>query len=226
MTNVQTIDTLLFDLDGTLVDSIGDIAYALNVMRQFYHLACVDIETVKSIVGEGFPKTVREILKLDFSQNHIEKIQNEAYQIAFNAYMQHIGVSTRVYPSARTLLKQICDHKRYKVALVTNKEAELTYALLEQLNLSDHFGAIIGGNSTKHYKPHPAPVIEAVKQLRSSIDKALLIGDSQTDIKTAHRAGIQSVAVKGGYANYVSEWQYQPTYIINDLNELTSILHF
>jgi phosphoglycolate phosphatase len=217
------IDTLLFDLDGTLVDSVPDIAFALNTMRQKLHLPTIELEIVKNIVGRGFPTTVQLILELDMPQSDAKKLHAKAFALTLQAYTENHGKHSTIYEGVLSTLIYLKTH-RYKMAIVTNKEETHATALLEKIGLATYFDCIIGGDTTDHYKPFPTSIFEALSRLKSKPQKAIMIGDSKTDIDAAHNAALPVIAVTYGYNHNIPISHYHPEYIINAMNELPSLL--
>ena len=218
------IDTLLFDLDGTLVDSVPDIAFALNTMRQKLHLPAIELETVKNIVGRGFPTTIQLILELDMTQAQAKKLHAKAFALTLQAYTENHGRHTTIYDGVLSTLTLLKKHP-YKMAIVTNKEESHATALLEKIGLISYFDCIIGGDTTHHYKPHPASILEALSRLKSKPKDTIMIGDSKTDIDAAHNAAIPVVAVTYGYNHSTPISHYHPEYIIDAMDELPNLLN-
>ena len=217
------ISTILFDLDGTLIDSIPDITQALNNMRKKFSLPPIKADAVRNIVGRGFPTTVKKILSIDNSEQEVETIYKEAYQITLTEYTQHMGKHTTIFPN---VIDTLIDLKKqnYRTAIVTNKESKHAILTIKHLNLEPYFDLIIGGNTTNNYKPHPEPVYFAMKKLQASPENSIMIGDSKSDIQAAKAANIRSIAVTYGYNHGEPINNAQPDYIINNIGELTNLL--
>ncbi len=212
------INTLLFDLDGTLVDSVPDLAAALNHMRTTLNLSTVSTDVVKNIVGKGFPNTVRAILALDLPAQEVEALHDKALKLTLDAYSECHGLSTLIYPGVIETL-ELLQKQDYKMAVVTNKEEAHAIALLEKINLSQYFEYIIGGDSTAHYKPHPDSIFKALSELNSTSEEAIMIGDSETDIKAAQAAKIPVIAVTYGYNHGTPIQDFKPNALIDDFEQ-------
>ncbi len=170
---------LLFDLDGTLVDSLPDLTLALNLLREELNLAPFQQQQVHSMVGDGATVLVKKALGEElYATQHLMRFMD--------IYDQHLLDNTRCYPGIKDLL---ASHPAEKMAVVTNKPYALTIKLLEGLNIKDSFKAIIGGDSLKHKKPHPLPVQDALIQLNAKPEQAVMIGDHHTDINSGRTAG-------------------------------------
>jgi phosphoglycolate phosphatase len=170
---------LLFDLDGTLVDSLPDLTLSLNLLREELKLAPLQHQQVHSMVGDGASVLVKKALGDDlYEKQHLTRFME--------IYDQHLLDNTLCYPGIKDLLTS---HPADKMAVVTNKPYALTIKLLEGLKIKDSFKAIIGGDSLDHKKPHPLPVQTALAQLNAKPEQAVMIGDHHTDINSGRSAG-------------------------------------
>jgi len=170
---------LLFDLDGTLVDSIPDLALSLNLLRQERDLPVLKIDQVHTMVGDGASLLVQRALG--------EELYSHQLLLRFmEIYEQHLLDNTRCYAGIENLLRS---HSAEKMAVVTNKPYDLSIKLLEGLNIKDAFKVIIGGDGLKKKKPHPLPVQTALSLLGAKPKQAVMIGDHHTDICSGQAAG-------------------------------------
>lgn len=177
-------DTFLFDLDGTLADSVADLATAVNLLRAELSLSPLDIPTVRGYVGDGATFLVRRSLPENlFSQQRLQRFLAH--------YAAHLLESTHVYPGIREFL----DERKAagaKMAVVTNKPHHLAIQVLAGLALDDYFPVVIGGDSLAQKKPDPLPVRFALEQLGAAPDRAVLVGDHHTDLAAGRAAGIRT----------------------------------
>lgn len=212
---------LFFDLDGTLIDSIKDITYALNKMREHFGLYPICDRITASIIGEGFPVTVRKVLALDLPQEKINIFYKDALKITLNSYDISIGKYTKVYSGVVEFLKYFKENLHLKSAIVTNKEEVQTIKILRYLNILQYFDSIVGGDTTEFYKPNPAPLMHAKKLLgiNSPIDDktSLMIGDSETDAKCAEACNMSYILINHGYSKGIN---------LHELNAIAVIPHF
>jgi phosphoglycolate phosphatase len=173
-------DTLLFDLDGTLVDSVADLATAINLLRGERDLAPLDLATVRGHVGDGATMLVRRSLP--------ETIFSPALLQRFlDLYEEHLLEKTTVYPG---IVKFLENQRHRKMAVVTNKPYRHSIELLRGLGLLGYFGSVVGGDSCTEKKPHPAQLLQALAELGSSPLNAVMIGDHHTDLRAGAAAGI------------------------------------
>jgi phosphoglycolate phosphatase len=174
-------ESLLFDLDGTLIDSAADLGTAVNLLRAELEMAPLDMITVCAYLGDGATMLVRRALREQFSEQRLRRF--------LELYRAHLLDQTRIYPGVDDFLMA---HQGRKMAVVTNKPLDLSMAILYELGLMPFFGSVIGGNSGLAKKPDPAPVYQALRELRADSDSALLIGDHHTDLRAGRAAGIKT----------------------------------
>ncbi len=182
---------LLFDLDGTLVDSVPDLATSLNLLRAGLGLTPLIQENVVPMIGDGVSTLVKRALgeKL-YQPKHVEQFMQ--------IYSEHLLDNTLCYPGIKELLEQ---HPADKMAIVTNKPYQLTIDLLKGLNLTRHFKIVIGGDSFTEKKPHPLPVIKALEGLGALPHQAVMIGDHHTDLYSGRDAGTTTCFCAYGMGN-------------------------
>jgi len=171
---------LLFDLDGTLVDSVRDLTGALNLLGAELGQPALSVERVRTIVGDGATK----LIKRAFGE---ENYRGEQLVRFLEIYGEHLIDTTRCYPGIEELLTR---HPQEKLAVITNKPHRLTVQLLQGLDLARHFKVVIGGDSYPQKKPDPLPVQRALELLGAPPAKAVMIGDHHTDLHAGQGAGI------------------------------------
>ncbi|ALC15510.1 putative haloacid dehalogenase [Desulfuromonas soudanensis] len=176
------IDTFLFDLDGTLVDSVADLATAVNLLRGELDLPPLPREAVRSYVGDGATLLVQRALPPGlYSERRLQRF--------LRLYGDHLLEETAIYPGIRDFLETL--HNR-RLAVVTNKPLALTLRLLDGLHLRRFFPVVLGGDSCLTKKPDPAPVVEALRQLQRPPESAVMIGDHHTDLRAGRAAGVRT----------------------------------
>ncbi len=172
--------TCLFDLDGTLVDSVADLAGSVNLLRGELALPPLPVSTVRGYVGDGATMLVRRALG--------DALFGDAQLQRFLAlYGEHLLDRTAPYPGIVEFLER---HQARPMAVVTNKPLALTLELLDGLQLRRFFPVILGGDSFPEKKPHPKPVLEALRMLGADPAGAVMIGDHHTDLRAGRAAGI------------------------------------
>ena len=177
---MKKINYLLFDLDGTLVDSVPDLTLSLNLLRAELDCSPLLEKQVALMVGDGVGALVKRALGEDLYRS----AHRDRYM---QLYGEHLLDYTSCYPGIEEFLSY---HSANKMAIVTNKPYQLTMKLLDGLNLTRHFKVVIGGDSYAEKKPHPLPVIKALERLSADPKQAVMIGDHHTDLYSGREAGI------------------------------------
>lgn len=188
------MDLLIFDLDGTLIDSKMDLAQAVNATRANLRLSPLDLDLVNSYVGNGAPTLIRKALGADFSEEEIQK----ALQYFLDYYRDHLLDHTKLYKGMKECLDQL-QASGVKMAVLTNKPVRISIAILKGLGVADHFFRIFGGNSFEQKKPDPVGVDTLIAESGIPKDRTMMVGDSNVDVKTARNAGIKVCGVTYGF---------------------------
>ncbi|MEA3543799.1 MAG: HAD-IA family hydrolase [Thermodesulfobacteriota bacterium] len=176
---MKNIKYLLFDLDGTLVNSVPDLTLSLNLLRTELNCPPLAENQVANMVGDGVAVLVKRALGEElYLPGHRDRFMQ--------LYNEHLLDHTRCYPGIAELLSS---HPADKIAIVTNKPYQLTIKLLEGLKLIKNFKIIVGGDSYAEKKPHPLPVIKALEGLGADPQHAVMIGDHHTDLYAGREAG-------------------------------------
>lgn len=202
---------LLFDLDGTLINSLPDLLTALNLLRRELALEPLTATQVSQMVGDGATMLVRRALGDDrYEPRHLPRF--------LEFYGEHLLDQTHCYPGIEELLMR---HDPRRMALITNKPIFYTRKILAGLNLSRFFSAVIGGDSLPHKKPHPYPLQRALDQLGGQPQQALMIGDHHTDLHAAQNAGIATCFCAYGFGHC---GDCTPDYQVANAGELLTLL--
>lgn len=191
------VDALIFDLDGTLVDSAADLRRALNNTLFECGRKPLSLNQVKDMIGDGIAKLVER----GFAATGIipRKPQLAAQVSRFvHHYDQALTVETVLYPGVFKALRSLESDGRL-LGVCTNKPYDQSVRILEGLNVDGYFGVVTGGDSTDRRKPDPKPLLKTLEQVGAKPSAALFIGDSANDVETAKRAGVRSVLVSYGY---------------------------
>lgn len=182
---------LIFDLDGTLINSLPDLTTSLNLLRTEMDLPALQQDQVGAMVGDGVSLLVRRALG--------ERLYSEQRLDRFMAlYDQHLLDQTTCYPGITAFLER---HDPALLALVTNKPIAFTRRILDGLNLAGHFAAVIGGDSFKRKKPDPYPLLQALRQIAADPDRTVMIGDHHNDLQAARAAGIANCFCAYGFGH-------------------------
>lgn len=193
------IRAIAFDLDGTLVDSLADLAAAANQMRSQMGLPALPAERVGSYVGDGAAVLVARTLLDNPAAQPDDSPQQLAARDAFHqAYLAGLCQHTQCYPGIRALLDQL-QQQGYPLALVTNKPLAFTTPLLHALDLSQYFTLVLGGDSLAKKKPAALPLLHTAQVLACPPAQLLMVGDSRNDLLAARAAGCPMLWVDWGY---------------------------
>jgi len=195
-------ELLLFDLDGTLIDSVPDLARALNRTLEELDLPRYDEEMIRGWVGNGAAMLVKRGLagKREVGDEVVERLHGEALKRFLEHYAAVLNEATGLYPEVKETLEAL-ESRGYRMAIVTNKPAQFVGPILGNLGIERHFELIVGGEDLPWKKPSPLPLLYACDRLKVPAEKAAMIGDSSNDILAAKSAGIPVIAVAYGY-NY------------------------
>ncbi len=188
------MDLLIFDLDGTLIDSKLDLAHAVNATRRHLDLPPLDTELISTYVGNGAPVLMRRSLGPEASEEEVASALK--YFLAY--YGDHALENTRPYAGIPEALENLAG-EGLLMAVLTNKPTPVTGRILEGLNLSRYFARVYGGNSFEQKKPHPAGVEKLLSEFNVSPECTMMVGDSSVDVRTARNAGIRVCGVSYGF---------------------------
>ncbi|HEV2269655.1 MAG TPA: phosphoglycolate phosphatase [Steroidobacteraceae bacterium] len=186
---------IVFDLDGTLIDSAADLAAAVNAMLAHFGCAALPVPEVRRMIGDGVAMLVARAL----SARHCQPADpNEAAGIFMRHYAADATSLTTAFPGAAAALQSL-RAAGIPLAVCTNKPARITADILDSLGLAQYFTRVIGGDSLPFRKPDPRVLLTLVAAAAAAPERSLLVGDSEVDAATAHAAGVPFVLMKHGY---------------------------
>ncbi len=216
---------LIFDLDGTLIDSSGDLALSVNHTLKTLNLPTYDIETIHHWVGNGAETLVKRALSgsITIDTSLEESYWKNALKILLDFYSKNLTVETVTYPNVITTLKTLKE-QGYKLAIVTNKPFLFVEPILKEFGLNDLFEVILGGDSLDEKKPNPLPLLYVCQKLDISPSKSVMIGDSKNDILAGKSANMDSIGVTYGYNYGESIESYEPTIVCNRFEDILESL--
>ena len=216
---------IIFDLDGTLIDSSPDLALAINHMLSTIGRETFSTNTIHYWVGNGAQTLVKRALS---GSNTIDEtidpiLFEKALQIFLDFYAKNLAVETVTYPHVKETLTRLKE-ENYTLTIVTNKPFAFVSPILKALELDDFFELILGGDSLKEKKPHPLPLLHVCETLNFNVNEAVMIGDSKNDILAANASHMQSIGLTYGY-NYGEEISiYKPDAVFSDFSDILSTL--
>ncbi|OGA01708.1 MAG: phosphoglycolate phosphatase [Betaproteobacteria bacterium RIFCSPLOWO2_02_FULL_62_17] len=188
----KPLRAVLFDLDGTLLDTVGDLACAANRMLAKLGLARREQAEIRNFVGKGTAKLVERCLDRDNSR------LGEALEIFNRFYREESGRSARIYPGVLEGFEMLAGD-RVLLGCVTNKPEAFTRPLLQQMGLAKFFATVVSGDTVARRKPDPMPFVHACAQLGIACGEALVVGDSANDMDAGRAAGCRVLCVPYGY---------------------------
>jgi phosphoglycolate phosphatase len=210
---------VMFDLDGTLIDSVPDLAVAVNNMLLKLGRAPADVDAVREWIGNGVPVLVRRALADNIDHTSVDDVEAEhALEIFMDAYADGHEL-TVVYPGVRDTLRWL-RKQGVEMALITNKPERFVAPLLDQMKIGRYFRWIIGGDTLAQKKPDPAALFFVMKMANIPASQSLFIGDSRSDVLAAKAAGVKCVALSYGYNHGRPIAEESPALVIDDLREL------
>lgn len=193
--HLPPFELLIFDLDGTLIDSKLDLAHAVNATRAHMGLNALEHERVYSYVGNGAPVLIRRAMGAQASEPEVQ----EALEFFLEYYRDHFLDYTTLYPGVRAALDRLRDVGK-RMAVLTNKPVRISRAILDGLGVGAHFFQVYGGNSFDLKKPDPIGVHTLMREAGVPAARTLMVGDSSVDIQTARNGGIACCGMTYGFA--------------------------
>lgn len=218
----QDPELILFDLDGTLVDSVPDLAAAVDEMLRALERPLAGLDKVRQWVGNGAPMLVQRALT-DEQNPNADAIDSVLFDKAFSLFMSAYGSSashsSTLYPGVMECLQGL-QARGIKLGVVTNKPIQFTHPILDEFGLSPFFSMVLGGDSLPQKKPSPEPLWHAMELAGVAADRTLMVGDSKSDIGAARAAGCAVVAVPYGYNHGEPIQNYKPDLLVECLDQL------
>jgi phosphoglycolate phosphatase len=184
---------VLFDMDGTVLDTAPDMFAALNVLRAEQGLAPMDFDAVRCAVSHGAARVVKSGFP-DAADEEFAALQRRFLEI----YRAALSGRTQLFPGMAEVLDAL-DARRLKSGIVTNKAGWLTEPLLEQLDLRRRFHCVVSGDTLTERKPHPLPLLHAAKLAGVTPGECIYVGDAERDVQAAHAAGMVALVANYGY---------------------------
>lgn len=209
---------VLFDLDGTLVDSVPDLAYCVDEMMKQLGMPVRGEAAVRNWVGNGVQRLTERALINAVDGMPDQELMDKAYPIYLELYKENTSKRSRVYDGVIEGIEWIIA-QGYRVACVTNKAEAFTIPLLKDKGLFDYFEVIVSGDTCAEKKPHPMPLLYAAEKLGVAPENALMIGDSRSDVISARAAGFNIFCVTYGYNHGEDIRNYKPDLVADSFLE-------
>ena len=211
----QDSDLIIFDLDGTLIDSSQDIALAVNVALQSLGLHPWPVSEIKKMIGHG----ARELVKraLSYKEDHFKA----AFKAFSDHYSKNLLTHTRLYPGAKEVLQKL---KTKKMAVLSNKRQSFCDPIIDGLSVRSYFQWVYGGDRLHEKKPSPVPIEHLLKEANVAPARALIVGDSSIDIEAGKLARIRTVGFYNGLCPKAEVENAKPDFLVSHFEQLSSFL--
>lgn len=197
--NLKKFELIIFDLDGTLVDSAKDIMIANNKTLEKFGYKPISFKNVKQIIGQGIRVNIIKSLKMQNVKINKKK-ENEMYDFFFSFYKKNLYVESKIYRGLNSFLKKL-KKQGYKLAVCSNKLEVLTKIVLKKTKLLKYFDFVAGGDTFAHRKPHPSVLNNVIKNFKINKNNVLFIGDSEHDYYSALNSNIKFCLKTKGFTN-------------------------
>jgi phosphoglycolate phosphatase len=206
---------IIFDLDGTLVDSSTDISHAINYALEETDVPHVTVQETIAIIGEGITRLFEKIIE----KNKLSADKDRLIQRFLDYYSAHLVDNTTVYPGVKDTLESLNGCRK---AVISNKREDYSERVLELLGMRKYFDLVVGSDTTPERKPSPVPIQYVLSRFEARPEEAVIVGDSNFDIEAGKSAGITTIAVTYGYRP-LSLLQ-GADYVVNTMPEILKIL--
>jgi len=216
MTPKIAVDLIVFDLDGTLADTLPDLTAAANFACRRLGLPEHPLEAIRGMIGGGERKLIERLV----GASHQDRVE-ECLQLYLDHYTRHNGELTRLYAGVAETLARLAGRK---LAVLSNKLQRLTQQALEAIDIARFFAAIRGGGEGLPLKPAPAPLLSLTADLGVGPSRSLMVGDKLADIRAGHEAGAFTAAVTYGYGDLEALTAASPDFLLARFSQLPHIL--
>jgi len=214
---------ILIDVDGTLVDSVPDLAWCVDEMMKAMGREPWGETRVRDWVGNGVERLVRRALIGQLDGEPPDEEFDKAYPVFLDLYAENTSKRSTLYPGVREGLDYLKEQD-YSLGCVTNKAEQFTLPLLRDLGIEDYFGIVVAGDTLPVKKPDPTPLLYAAEFFGTGPEHSLMIGDSMSDVKAARAAGFRIICMSYGYNHGEDIRSYGPDQVIDSMAELRDIL--
>lgn len=214
---------VLIDLDGTLIDSVPDLAYCVDEMMKQLDMPVRGIDAVRNWVGNGVERLTQRALVNAVDGMPDKKLMDKAYPIFLELYKHNNSKHSKVYDGVIEGILWL-KNNGYRVSCVTNKAKAFTIPLLKDKGLLDLFEVIVSGDSCTKKKPDPMPLLHAAKLMNAKPTNALMLGDSRSDVKAARAANFHIYCMSYGYNHGEDIKNYDPDIVMDSFLELPNYL--
>lgn len=221
MKSADKITTVLFDLDGTLIDTAPDMAAALELLCDEEQQQRLPFSEVRPVVSNGSLALITLAFGSELDQRTLERLKKRYLEI----YQDHLAVNSRLFDEMEQMLQQL-EQRNIKWGVVTNKPGWLTEPLMQALDLDQRAACIVSSDSTQNRKPHPEPMYFACRQTNAQPEQCIYVGDARRDIEAGQNAGMKTIVAEYGY---IGDWEntsdWQADFSIQSPSQLLTLLY-
>ncbi|MCW8830391.1 MAG: phosphoglycolate phosphatase [Gammaproteobacteria bacterium] len=214
---------VLIDVDGTLVDSVPDLAYCVDEMMKQLDMPVHGEARVRNWVGNGVERLTRRALIGQLDGEPDDALFEKAYPIFLDLYDKNVCERSCLYDGVREAI-DFLKTQDVHIGCVTNKNAQFTLPILEKLGVKDDFEIIICGDTLDRKKPDPLPLLHAAEKMGVTAEQSLMLGDSMSDVKAARAAGFNIVCMSYGYNHGEDISDYNPDAVVDSMEEIKNII--
>jgi len=220
---IKKPEMILIDVDGTLVDSVPDLAYCVDEMMKQLGMPVHGEAKVREWVGNGVERLTRRALIGQLDGEPDDALFEKGYPIFMDLYAENTSKRSTLYPGVAEGLAYL-ETTGIKLGCVTNKAAQFTLPLLKDLGIYDQFEIVISGDTLTKKKPDPMPLLHGAEFFKVKPENAMMLGDSVSDVKASRAAGFQIVCMSYGYNHGVDIRESNPDAVIDSMVELQGLL--
>ena len=214
---------ILIDLDGTLIDSVPDLAFCVDAMMTELGLPVRGEAAVRNWVGNGVERLVQRALCNDLDGQPDAALFERALPVFMRLYQENTSQRSCLYPGVREGL-DLLRAQAYRLGCVTNKAERFTLPLLRDKGILDHFELVVSGDTLEKKKPDPMPLLYAAERFGVAPVDSLMVGDSRSDVKAARAAGFRIVCMTYGYNHGADIREENPDVVLDRLDQLPGLL--
>lgn len=220
---IKKPEMVLIDVDGTLVDSVPDLAWCVDAMMRELGMPERGEERVRHWVGNGVERLTKRALINDLDGEPDAALYAKALPIFQDLYSENTSKRSCLYDGVTEAL-EFLKTTGVRIGCVTNKASQFTLPILRDLGIADYFEIVICGDMVERKKPDPMPLLQAAEQLKTAPEASMMLGDSMSDVKAARAAGFQIVCMSYGYNHGEDIRDYHPDAVVDSMAEIKNII--
>ncbi len=223
LSEANKVKLVIFDLDGTLIDTAPDLAYSMDLVMQELGLPKQGVSKVRRHIGNGVRRLVEDVMSSELQNTPDKGAVDKALDAFIGHYHEHLVRQSCLYPDVRKCLQGLRS-SGIKLACVTNKAKAFTEPLLAHFQIDEYFDLVLSGDSLPKKKPDPFPLVHACQRFAVEVADCVMVGDSSNDILAARDAGIRSVCMSYGYSDAEAVKMLKPDVVLGSFVELMDLL--